>query len=365
MKAGQKLVASDGHEVCLFPCTFMQFSQIGPWGSYSHCCGHAMDIATSQSQFPLYAPFSMHRVGTIPSENGFFYASDNPVWTPAGLQTVTIDVMHDCNTVTQTSFAQGELFAHSGVCGTATGDHSHVEAAFGVQTTIGYGGACSGGGTCYMLNNAQAPETVFYINDTQIINDYGLSWKTYQGGSSPTVDMQAVLEWVYNTCNRADVGYSQTYRNQQTVNGITYYDCSSFINYALLAGGASTPSYAPNNNAFVTWNMGAELERLGFKVVTDGTLKAGDIGVSNNATSQHTEICYTTNGNNIGQWAGAHSPYVPLQDQVSITPAWRGNWFDVLYRYEWEAPDPPPEPTPTKKKMPLWMMINPYLYYRH
>lgn len=65
-------------------------------------------------------------------------------------------------------------------------------------------------------------------------------------------DINAAWRWAVNTCNAPNIGYSQTYRNQQTVGGVTYYDCSSFINYAILAGGWATPGYAPNNNAFTS-----------------------------------------------------------------------------------------------------------------
>ena len=50
-------------------------------------------------------------------------------------------------------------------------------------------------------------------------------------------DINKAYSWAIQTCNAPNVGYSNAYRNQQTVGGITYYDCSSFINYALLAGG--------------------------------------------------------------------------------------------------------------------------------
>lgn len=139
-------------------------------------------------------------------------------------------------------------------------------------------------------------------------------------------------QWAVNTCNASNVGYSQSYRNQQIVNGITYYDCSSFINYTLLAGGFSTPSYAPDHNAFTTWSEPTVLKNLGFTQVTDGTLKAGDIGVSNNSSMQHTEMVYAIDGNR-GQWMGAHTDAYALANQVSITTYWSTNWFDQLWRY--------------------------------
>lgn len=147
--------------------------------------------------------------------------------------------------------------------------------------------------------------------------------------------MNQAYTWAINTCNAPKVGYSQSYRNQRTVNGITYYDCSSFINYALLAGGFSTPKYAPSNNPFTTYTMGAELERLGFTKLTVGSSfvwQAGDIGVS----SSHTEMCYQ-GGQGTAIFMGAHTASVTLANQVSIGSssgdATYKRTFPTCYRY--------------------------------
>lgn len=146
-------------------------------------------------------------------------------------------------------------------------------------------------------------------------------------------DINRVYTWAIQTCNAPNVGYSQSYRNQQTVNGITYYDCSSFVNYALLAGGFETPSYAPRHNAFTTYTMGAELLRLGFtEVPSNGEYLPGDIGVS----PSHTEICYK-GGQGKGVFMGAHTSNAPLENQVSIGSS-GGNinyerTFPRLFRY--------------------------------
>lgn len=127
-------------------------------------------------------------------------------------------------------------------------------------------------------------------------------------------DINRAYSWAIQTCNAPNVGYSQSYRNQQTINGITYYDCSSFINYALLAGGFETPDYAPNNNAFTTYTEASELIRLGFtEVDASGEYLAGDIGLS----SGHTEMCYQ-GGNGKGIFMGAHTSNASLANQVSI-----------------------------------------------
>lgn len=179
-------------------------------------------------------------------------------------------------------------------------------------------------------------------------------------------DISKAWAWAAERCNAPNVGYSQDYRNQQTVNGVTYYDCSSFMNYALLAGGWETPGYAPNSNAFTTWTEADVLTSLGFKEVTDGSLKVGDIGFTHHTSGdevQHTEMIYQAEGNR-ARWMGAHSPFVPLADQVSISDNWvTGKRFDHLYRYEEDSPQPePPTPTPKRKRMKAWMYVFPKVY---
>jgi len=151
-------------------------------------------------------------------------------------------------------------------------------------------------------------------------------------------NLTLAYQWAINTCNNPNVGYSQAYRNQQTVNGITYYDCSSFINYAILAGGWSTPGYAPNNNAFTTFTMGSVLLGLGAQdiPVSDPWLP-GDILVRNNSYGQHTEMVYEGR-----RTMGAHTNRYPLANQVSINDYDSNpSTWDKCYRlggsvtYEW------------------------------
>lgn len=142
-------------------------------------------------------------------------------------------------------------------------------------------------------------------------------------------DINRAYTWAIQTCNAPNIGYSQAYRNAQTVNGITYYDCSSFINYALLAGGFETPNYAPNNNAFTTFTEPSELLRLGFtEVEAQGVYLAGDIGVS----ESHTEMCYK-GGMGGGFFMGAHTDNAPLENQVSIDENYFTS-FPRLFRYK-------------------------------
>lgn len=140
-------------------------------------------------------------------------------------------------------------------------------------------------------------------------------------------NLNTAYRWAINTCNKPNVGYSQTYRSQQSVDGITYYDCSSFIWYALKAGGFDLSGYP-----FTTATMGSILDSLGFtKMPAESTgWISGDILVVRNTSRQHTEMVHH------GRFTmGAHTGKKPLAEQVSIndyeTPI---DYYTYLYRYQ-------------------------------
>ena len=135
--------------------------------------------------------------------------------------------------------------------------------------------------------------------------------------------------WCVETCNAPNVGYSQDYRGAQTVNGITYYDCSSFVYYALKAGGWKNLPLYP----FTTYTMIPVLLQGGwYEVPANGTILAGDIGWN----IEHTEVAYSNGEDGIAVFMGAHSDSYPLSEQVSIGVG--GNpdvprKFDRIFRY--------------------------------
>lgn len=188
--------------------------------------------------------------------------------------------------------------------------------------------------------------------------------------------MQDAYNWAIEVCNAPNVGYSQHYRNEQTVNGITYYDCSSFINYALLAGGWETPGYAPGSNAFTTKTMANVLLGLGFREVSSkATYLPGDIGLS----SSHTEMCYQ-GGFGKGVFMGAHTSKATLANQVCIGSssgdASYQRSFPRLFRWRDKVdpdgpdnpdnpdnPDVPPihiPPVRGRGKFPIWLLAEYY-----
>lgn len=139
--------------------------------------------------------------------------------------------------------------------------------------------------------------------------------------------IQTAYEWAIEKCNAPNIGYSQANRMEKTVNGITYYDCSSFIWFALKAGGFDVVKANGGSTwAFTTGTMANALRLLGFtKIGTAQPWKPGDVLIR----TGHTEMAFDSN-----HTMGAHSSKVPLEQQVSINsnPSSASSWLE-LWRY--------------------------------
>lgn len=170
-------------------------------------------------------------------------------------------------------------------------------------------------------------------------------------------DVTGMYNWAVTECNRTDVAYSQSYRNQQTVNGITYYDCSSFTFFACWLGGGldvGSLGYSTNindyhngtANAWIVTSMINALSGLtGWETLDPKTVnwQAGDILAK---TRTHCEICYAPPR----QTMGAHNTASGVtinQYQTSL------DYYDVLLRYTGSPGPTPPGPT---LPMPVWLL---------
>ena len=109
------------------------------------------------------------------------------------------------------------------------------------------------------------------------------------------------------------------HRYQETIDGITYYDCSSFIWYSLVDGGG----FVLPSPAFVTGSMLQVLTDAGFTIITGpgaGTIcYPGDILWHNQGSAGgHTEMVFA-GGTGTARTMGAHGRNgIQLQNQVSI-----------------------------------------------
>lgn len=143
-------------------------------------------------------------------------------------------------------------------------------------------------------------------------------------------DINAAWRWAVSTCNAPNIGYSMYYREQQTVNGITYYDCSSFIWYALTQGGG----FALPSPPFATPSMYAVLSAAGFvDVPLTGDTLPGDVCFYDygGGVNGHTEMVYA-GGTGQARTMGAHGSSLPLADQVSINAGYTSNtrWQHIM-----------------------------------
>lgn len=149
-------------------------------------------------------------------------------------------------------------------------------------------------------------------------------------------DINVAYRWAIQKCDADYVRYSMNMNLRDGVyqNGLQYFDCSSFIFWALNAGGFPVVQIF-GNNAFNTDSMGAVLLQMGFvQVSRTGQILPGDIGVHHRGSAGgHTEMCYK-GGNGAAQWMGAHGSSLPAQQQVSIDDGTLpGTYWDEIYRY--------------------------------
>ena len=165
--------------------------------------------------------------------------------------------------------------------------------------------------------------------------------------------------WAIATCNAPDVGYAggsapgavpASWRDMQPHDGLRYCDCSSFIWYALIAGGWDCVGEY-GSWPFTTYTMPSVLPRLGWSLldIYNDPWQAGDIllfpGDMDQGTG-HTEMSY--NGNIL---MGAHNSWLAFADQVSISDyaSSAGNPYTQLWRFT-------DSPSPGGSRVPVWLI---------
>ena len=181
MRAGQKLVANDGHEVALFPLEILHMTQ-DEGGDYSHQGTYNIDFVGTYSNYPIYAPCTMKVVGTSLSyaggNNVQFQSVDKVHLANGQLDYLTIEFSHDPNPPVTTIgqvVQQGDLCYHTGSYGYVTGDHVHTCCGEG-----SFQGSVSRppNGWYDLANRIHYWDAVF-VNDTQIVQGYGHDWRTW------------------------------------------------------------------------------------------------------------------------------------------------------------------------------------------
>ena len=191
MLAHQRLVATDGYEVCLFPLSYLNMSQ-DEGGDYSHAGTLCIDFLGWGPNGRIYncdyyAPCTCKLVNSTldPSANMRVWESVDKVHLPDGtLDYICFQFGHDNNppySTVGTVVTQGELIGHTGTAGYVTGDHVHYNVARGTYQ----GGERVPPNNNFQLKNSIHIYDANYVNDTVIIRGFNHNWRTYGGPTPP------------------------------------------------------------------------------------------------------------------------------------------------------------------------------------
>lgn len=191
--------------------------------------------------------------------------------------------------------------------------------------------------------------------------------------SSWPLSLEGMLTWAANMASRPDVGYSQTYRSYQTYNGITYFDCSSFVFFAMWLGGGLDVGglgYDTNLAHYQSIPRTAFCPALSYDIRIFNTIGCERVSLDSSQwhpgdfiikTRTHIEMVYSVNPL---QAVGARSSGYPLVDQVAIH-SFDPSYYDMVYRYHGDVPPTPPDPGYRPHGyLPLWLIKRAIINHR-
>lgn len=175
MIKGQKSVRG-GIEDMLHPCTDMYITQ-GSNGGYSHKGIMANDVRGIQPgvRYPYYAPCTVKCMAIYPSSGQAMWQSTGNVRCPNGyVGKVTFMTAHDDSFDAKVGMVvpQGNQLGNMGTKGNATGVHLHFQTAQTSSTKWyknNYG--------IYRFDNEVDIDDVCFVDNTNILNGMGGSWK--------------------------------------------------------------------------------------------------------------------------------------------------------------------------------------------
>lgn len=179
MRAGQKLKASDGYEVALFPCEALYLTPAREPDEHDVLALDFLPRDTNGNAITgmkCYAPFT----GTIVytgNDHNCILQSDDLVHAPDGtLKYMRVLVAHSWNApVLHAQYSQGDEFYTTGNYGMSSGEHLHMEVATVDSKTAQYWNA--GGIGIY---GAKHIWDMLYVNDTVLLRPENYKWVDYK-----------------------------------------------------------------------------------------------------------------------------------------------------------------------------------------
>lgn len=190
MKPKQQLKTKAGVEVPLYPLIAMRITQ-GVNGTYSHKLSMNIDDTGAPRHLDsAYAPSKLKIVKLGGTTHEVIAWSVNKVlWADGSLDYYTIRTLHD-NDISDLKIGQiveqGNPYVQEGGAGangpTTYAIHMHINVARGHTTQL-----VKQTGGAYELKGSVKPQDLFFVNDTQIIDGEGYTWKTYVEPVEPVV----------------------------------------------------------------------------------------------------------------------------------------------------------------------------------
>ncbi len=179
MRAGQRLVASDGYEVALFPCEALYLTPAREPDEHDVLALDFLPRDTNGNAITgmkCYAPFT----GTIVytgNDHNCILQSDRLVHAPDGtLKYMRVLVAHSYTApVLNTQYSQGDEFYTTGNYGMSSGEHLHMEVATVDSKTAQYWN--TGGIGIY---GAKHMWDMLYVNDTVLLRPENYDWVDYK-----------------------------------------------------------------------------------------------------------------------------------------------------------------------------------------
>ena len=186
MRLGERLIASDGYEVALFPCETLYLSEVRDPDEHDVL---ALDFLPRNTQgqaitaMPCYAPFSGTLVYTG-NDHNCILESDDLVHMPDGsLSYGRVLVAHSWVVPVQgTHYTQGQQFYATGNYGFSFGEHLHMEVASVTSKSEPYWNSPSGVGIYKVIHMWNG----LYVNDTVLLRPEDYPWQIYDGPVPPT-----------------------------------------------------------------------------------------------------------------------------------------------------------------------------------
>lgn len=205
MRPNQKLVASDGYEVCLFPCEALYLSPDRNPDEHDVLALDFLPFNTSGERItamPCYAPFSGTLVYTG-NDHNCILESDSLVHMPDGsLEYGRVLVAHSFTApVYGTHYNQGDLFYRTGNFGQSYGEHLHMEVAHVPSKSYQYwnNGGIGIYGAIHMWD-------AMYVNDTILLRPEDYNWREWESPTPIISKKEKRFPWVL---------YAKKFRNKR------------------------------------------------------------------------------------------------------------------------------------------------------